>query len=132
MSKLRRDEIDVDAIAKRLGSNWGEPTEFGADGWAFETKGNAGTARRIFVTYDPTSDPEVPYLHASISHQDRYRLPSYSDLKEMARGVFGDGYSYQCFAPESAHINITSNVLHLWGRADGAMALPDFGREGTI
>lgn len=130
MSKLRRDEIDVRAIAKRLGSTWSAPAEFGADGWMFET--NTGSGRRIFVTYDPDSDPEVPWLHASISHAEDWRLPSYSDLKELHRGVFGDGYAYQAFVPEDSHVNIKSNVLHLWGRADGEMALPDFGRLGTI
>lgn len=123
----RRDKIDAKAISERLGPNWGQPTEFGDDGWAFE-----GPNRRIFVTYDPESEPGQEWVHASIAHQAPYRMPSYGELKEMHAAVFGDGFAYQCFVPPSAHINITSNVLHLWGRLDGANVLPDFGRLGTI
>lgn len=40
MIKQRRDEIDVLAIGKRLGPNWGDPAEFGRDGWMFEMRGD--------------------------------------------------------------------------------------------
>jgi hypothetical protein len=46
--------------------------------------------------------------------------------------VFGEGHAYQVFVPTSEHINLKENVLHLWGKADGTPALPDFGRFGTI
>lgn len=34
------------------------------------------------------------------------------------------------FAPGQP--NIAEHALHLWGRADGAIALPDFGFAGLI
>jgi hypothetical protein len=48
-------------------------------------------------------------------------------------GVFGRRrWAYQVFVPESEHVNIHPHALHLWGRADGTNALPNFGRFGTI
>lgn len=122
-----RDMIDADAISKRLGNVWGKPQVLGEDAWTIE-----GPNRRIIVSVDLDSDPGTEWLHASIAYADRWRMPSYSDLKQMHAAVFPEGHAYQCFVPPDAHVNITSNVLHLWGRLDGEPALPDFGRFGTI
>jgi hypothetical protein len=70
------------------------------------------------------------WCHASIARPDR--MPSYDDLVDLHRWVFGAGYAYQCFVPPSDHINIHAHALHLWGRADGARVLPDFGWAGSI
>jgi len=123
----RRDNIDATVIHCRLGRDWAAPKQLGDDGWIF-----IGQRKAIIVTYDPDSEPGVEWIHASIAHADPRRIPSYSDLKELHRAVFNSGHAYQCFVPNGEHINITANVLHLWGRLDGQMALPAFGREGTI
>ena len=123
-----RDMIDAKAIQTRLGFlNWREPDPLGEDAWMIE-----GPGRRIMVSVDLDSDPDNPWIHASVAYQDSWRMPSYADLKQMHAAVFGDGFAYQCFVPPDDHVNITSNVLHLWGRMDGANVLPDFGRFGTI
>jgi hypothetical protein len=122
----RRDHIDAAAIHERLGSDWEAPTPLGDDAWTIRGRGKA-----IIVSYDPDSEPGIEWVHASIAYRDTWRIPSYSDLKQLHRSVF-NGPAYQCFVPSGEHINITSNVLHLWGRLDGQAALPNFGREGTI
>ena len=130
--KLRRDYLDVAAMHRRLGPQWSKPRGWGEDAWFLF--GPVG--KKIIVSYDPDSEPGVGWVHASVSYelsgQPIVRYPSYSDLTELHRGVFGGGYAYQCFVPPDAHISITGNVLHLWGRLDGAPALPDFGKFGTI
>ncbi len=71
------------------------------------------------------------WIHASISWADH--LPSYEDLATLKAAVFGDDReAYQVFPAADRHVNIHAFALHLWGRADGAQALPDFGAMGTI
>lgn len=120
--------IDLVDIRHKLGSTWKEATPLGEDSFVFD-----GPFRRIIISIDPVSDPEHVWIHASVSYVDNpNRIPSYADLKQMHAAVFGDGHAYQCFVPPSEHINITNNVLHLFGRLDGEPALPPFGRESTI
>jgi hypothetical protein len=124
------DRIDIDAINKRLRQldrTWDKATAFGEDGWFI-----TGAHKGIIVSLDDTSDPGTEWLHASFSYQMPSRMPSYNDLKLMHRAVFGDGHAYQCFVPPAEHVNLTGNVLHLFGRLDGKPVLPDFGRHGTI
>jgi hypothetical protein len=78
------------------------------------------------------SDAEYPeyddqwIMHASVSFPDSD--PTYADLVTLHRAVFGrKRYAYQCFVPESSHVNIHEHALHLWGRVDGRPMLPDFG-----
>lgn len=73
---------------------------------------------------------DVDYVHASVADQDQ--MPTYDDLCLLHRAVFGDGYAYQVFAPREQHVNIHQYALHLWGRADGALVLPEFRSDGTI
>jgi hypothetical protein len=75
--------------------------------------------------------PDVEWVHASIANRDG-RTPTYDELKALHAAVFGDRWAYQVFAPPGRHVNIHANALHLWGRADGINALPDFGYLGTI
>ena len=70
------------------------------------------------------------WIHASMVLKGG--VPQYEDLTWMRSVVFGDGWSYQVFAPPDQHINIHANALHLWGPADGKRRLPDFGKHGTI
>jgi hypothetical protein len=121
------DRIDIRAIQRRLDRSWDKPQPWGEDAWFI-----LGPVQAIIVSLDLESDPGTDWVHASISYQMKQRIPSYADLKMLHRAVFGDGHAYQCFVPEDEHININSNVLHLFGRADGKPALPNFGRYGTI
>lgn len=118
----------VDALRMRriLGRDkWFPPTDFGPDGWLMRHRN--GTTSIIVTAAEMDG---VEYIHASIA--DSEMLPQYADLVQIHRAVFGDGYAYQVFAPRAQHVNIHPNALHLWGRADGAAALPEFGSAGTI
>lgn len=126
MTTSRIDMIDVDGITERLGDGW-EPEQWGDDTIRFN-----GPGRTVIVSYDPESDPDVPWIHASISYHQQWRMPSYSDLKQLYAAVFPGGHAYQAFVPPEEHVNIRSNVLHLWARLDGAPVLPNFGKFGTI
>lgn len=88
--------------------------------------------RRVVVTLGPTGPvPDDIWLHASISLQER--MPTYEDLVMLHKAVWqDDGWSYQAFAPKSAHVNIHEFTLHLWGRPDGRPELPNFGAAGSI
>jgi hypothetical protein len=130
MGRRVAELIDIKAINHRLRERdrtWDKAQAFGEDGWFI-----LGNGKGIIVTLDFESDPGTDWLHASFSYQMRTRIPGYADLKLMHYAVFGEGHAYQCFVPTAEHINITSNVLHLFGRLDGKPVLPDFGRFGTI
>lgn len=66
----------------------------------------------------------VDWVHASIAYTDH--MPTYEDLCLLHRVVFAAGWAYQVFAPPTHHVNIHQHALHLFGRLDGAPALPDF------
>lgn len=122
--------VDGLQLRRALGRKvWGVPRRNGCCGWVVDEGSDAAPLGRVIVTADHLSD-DVNWIHASISHTDR--LPSYDDLKILHKAVFGEGWAYQVFAPPSEHINIHVHALHLFGRADGARALPDFGRYGSI
>jgi hypothetical protein len=130
--ELRRNRLDVKSMRRRFGSYWSEPKPWGDDAWWFFGPGG----QKVIVSYDPDSEPGTEWIHASISYdtenQPFTRYPSYADLKRLHHAVFGDGHAYQVFVTSDEHINITANVLHLWGRLDGTPTLPNFGRLGTI
>jgi hypothetical protein len=108
------------AIRRALGiASWRPPAPHGSDGWSFVSRDRMSS---IVVSCAPYGDAE--WVHASIANRDS--LPTYDDLKMLHRAVFGDGWAYQVFSPPSDHVNIHNFALHLWGRLDGAMALPDF------
>jgi hypothetical protein len=114
-------------LRKVLGrTQWQPPIQFGPDGWKMLHR-NGTTS--VIVSCAPFDDGHE-YIHASIAHT--VRMPSYDELCLLHRAVFGDGYAYQVFAPRSQHVNIHHHALHLWGRADGKPAMPEFGAWGTI
>jgi hypothetical protein len=124
--------IDALAIRKRLGrEHWGVPRPFGEDGWSLDHTVLKG---RIIVTASEFTSVGEPagevWVHASISWVDN--MPSYGDLTMLHRAVWPAGFAYQVFAPPTSHVNIHSYALHLWGRDDGRIILPDFGKYGTI
>lgn len=122
--------IDGLKIRQRLGrQEWAVPRRFGPDGWLIERKDGQ---QRIIVTASPAPDEpdgSADWIHASMSGTE---IPSYDDLQRMHRAVWADGWAYQMFAPPAAHVNIHQSTLHLWGRADGTIVLPNFGMYGTI
>jgi hypothetical protein len=124
-----RSRIDIKAIYGRLpkGAGWDKFQPMGDDGWWA-----LGVGKGIIVTHDIASDPGTDWLHASIAYREPNRFPSYGDLKMLHHAVWGEGHAYLLFVPTKEHINITRNVLHLWGRLDGKAALPNFGWAGTI
>jgi hypothetical protein len=70
------------------------------------------------------------WIHASIAFTRE--MPSYEDLAALKEATFGpDRWAYQVFAVASEHVSIHNFALHLWGRADGKPALPDF-TEGLV
>lgn len=87
--------------------------------------------RRVIVSTGPGGEDDTEWTHASISR--RSAMPTYDDLVDLHRAVWGEsGWAYQVFAPPEHHVNIHEHCLHLWGRADGARVLPNFGRFGSI
>lgn len=120
--------LDPLAVRRRLGrARWSAPMPFGPDGWAYRAVSVDGRQRSIIISC--AEHDGVAWVHASIAGDT---LPSYADLVELHRAVFGDGYAYQCFVPASAHVNIHPNALHLWGRLDGKPVLPEFALDGSI
>lgn len=117
-------------IRRRLGAkHWAPPKEWGVDTWVLDSK---VTDARIIVSDVLAGfvDNDVDWIHASLSR--RFRLPIYEEMVELHKAVWPDGYSYEVHPPEQDHVNIHAYALHLWGRADGKRALPDFGRFGSI
>lgn len=95
---------------------------FGPQGFSADIA-RGGDHGSLIVTQSDYPDEPVEWLHASIAWADR--LPTYDELGLVHRAIFGrKRYAYQVFAPESAHVNIHPNALHLWGRVDGRPALP--------
>lgn len=129
--------IDILRIRKELGrKTWGVPTPFGPDGWRMDNLRTDDLAprARIIITagpsFDPDFDTDVDWLHASMSKSDG--VPTYQELVDLHRAVWGDGWAYHVFAPSADHVNIHATALHLWGRPDGRKLLPNFGVMGSI
>jgi hypothetical protein len=114
--------IDVLRLRNVMGrKQWQVPKPYGPDGWSM-----VSTDRRwgVIVTC-ADHDGRQEWLHASIAGSEE--LPSYEQLALLHRAVWGTkGWSYQVFAPRAEHISIHDYALHLWGRLDGALALPNF------
>jgi hypothetical protein len=107
---------------------WTPAARYSQDGWRLLAY--AGNGSVIVSTATRPADTH-PWTHASISYTDH--MPIYDDLVLLHAAVWGEtGWAYQVFTPASDHINIHAHALHLWGRADGAQVLPDFGQFGTI
>ena len=122
--------IGPDAMHRAMGTHkWTEPQPWGPSGWMMMAKNGDGIVIATLAPAPGRPDDEE-WLHASISR--KATMPTYGDLVKLHKAVFGDGYAYQVFAPPSDHVNIHERALHLWGRADGAALLPDFGMYGTI
>lgn len=124
---------------------WSPPHPFGSAGWRMYRLDESSTipVASIIVSQAPVP-PAAPdetrswlrydaseWIHASMTEHDR--VPSYDELMLLKRAVWGDaGEAYQIHPSADRHVNIHPHALHLWGRADGKPALPDFGQFGTI
>lgn len=118
--------IDALRIRGALGrKHWQVPTQFGPAGWGFVRHDRT---RSLLVT-ESEFDGST-WIHASIAGVDD--MLTYTELVAVHAAVFGDRYAYQVFAPSADHVNIHEFALHLWGRADGRPAMPNFGHLGTI
>jgi hypothetical protein len=124
--------IDALAIRRELnglpGAGWLTPRAMGPDGWLFMHESGR---RHVIVTCADYPPDNADWVHASMTGADN--VPTYHELAALHRAVFGDGWAYQVFTPTSEHVNIHDRALHLFGRLDGAPALPDFTRgTGSI
>lgn len=120
-------------VFKKYGYKIGTVTGYGPTGIVFRIWKEDESGRVLVTQSDhPETGDSTEWLHASISYNTV--VPAYEDLYVLHRAVFGrKRYSYQLFVPESSHVNIHARALHLWGRADGKPAMPDFGAiKGTI
>lgn len=116
------DEIDR-ALGIRFSWEW-----WGSDGIKGVAEGHCSETS-VYVTRDDWDG--FKWIHASVTRSDR--LPSYYELTALQKAVWGaGGYAYQVFADDYHHVNISPNMLHLWGLADGLNVLPDFTTKGPI
>ena len=112
----------------RLGP--GRASAFGPCGVAIRLYSAAAVCTGSVIVTQADHDG-AEWIHASIA-RERF-MPSYDELCCLKQGVFGpDRFAYQVFPPASQHVNIHERALHLWGRADGKPALPEFGASGSI
>lgn len=115
---------------------WAAPEPFGPCGWKMTAHDVALPIGTIIVTVTELPDAQASgdftdWCHASMSWTDR--VPTYDELVLLKSAVWGDdGEAYQVHPRAVRHVNLHEYALHLWGRADGAPVLPDFGRLGTI
>lgn len=100
--------------------------------------GWGGTPGSLIVTqFDPDAqvdDAAGAWLHASLAWE--LRTPFHSEMRMLHRAVFGRRrWAYQVHAPADRYVDGTGptpvgpgheHALHLWGRVDGAPAMPDF------
>lgn len=107
-------------------------------GWKKERSPSDGCAwssgeglDRLFVIGTIECHDGKFWAHLSCSRIDR--LPSWDDLKLMRNVFLGNTKkAVQILPPEAEHVNIYSNVLHLYHGLDGD-GLPDFtGGTGSL
>lgn len=131
-------KIPALTIRQRLGRDtWRAPVPFGPDGYKFlhqETYQDTPLGS-IIITCSEVPGHHLTgdlteWIHASWAWI--HRQPRYDELMQLKAAVWPSGYAYQVHPPESDHVNIHEFALHLWGRADGKPALPDFAPFGTI
>jgi hypothetical protein len=122
--------LHIRAVLKQHYKAVSRPREFGPDGWMFLVANVAQAPPSSILISCAEIEPGVDWIHASIANAER--MPQYEDLKALHAAVFGKGYAYQVFTPPALHVNIHEHALHLWGRLDGAPAMPEFGEDGSI
>lgn len=94
--------VDPLAIRRRLGRHaWRAPVQLAAEQWGFAHQRGDGS---VIVSVGPIDDVDGGlWRHASMTREGR--VSSYEDLCLLHRAVFADGWAYQVFAPQQAHVN---------------------------
>lgn len=105
----------------------------------FDGGGYLGSVRDLMIMASETQYKDGRWWrHGSVSLKNR-RMPSYSNLKDMKRLVFGDHrWAVQVFPRDDEHVDWAGDkrrpnskqVLHLYGCEE--VVLPDFRIGGTI
>jgi len=130
---LTIDGLDINPAAVRsafIRDRPGRIEPHGPSGFSLRLFASSGVCNGSVIVTQAEHDG-AEWIHASIARENH--MPSYDDLVRLKHGVFGpERYAYQVFPAADRHISIHDRALHLWGRADGANALPDFGRLGSI
>ena len=94
------------------------------DGRAWRHSGGMVVIASAAIEHDGNA-----WLHVSYSH--RMHMPAYREGRQVkALFIGGDREAYSVWATEGKHVNQHQYCLHLWARADGSRALPDF-TQGT-
>lgn len=116
----------INALHERLRDTQFHRKQIGLDGEAYA----AGDMTVIWSI--ATELDKRLWLHVSVSRPNR--LPSYSDMARVKAHFIGpDATAYSVWLPESLHVNIHPNCLHLWSPLEGDPPLPEFSRGmGTI
>jgi hypothetical protein len=130
LTQLACDPVHLVRTLRRAGYRPTPPSAFGPAGVSVRLHDQQGRhIGSVIVSQTPLDGAD--WIHASIAWTNH--TPVYQDLALLKAAVFGDRReAYQVFPSANRHVNIHEHALHLWGRADGARVLPDFGAEGTI
>lgn len=131
-------EPDIAVSVKRCMRAWSDNGyrlggwhEHGPAGFKFGLSHDVPPRLGSVIVSQAEMDDGIEWIHASIAWTQQ--MPTYDELTTLHRSVFGlRRYAYQAFVPADQHVNIHRYALHLWGRTDGASALPNFGEMGTI
>lgn len=109
--------VDILAVRKRLGRDaWHPPQPYGPAGYSMVSRNLRWQLIVMLIEADG-----LDYIRASLAGFDE--PPTQSELQVLHMAVFGDGHAYQVFPPpQHAH----PYSLHLFGRADGEPAMPEF------
>lgn len=119
------EPAQVRAVLARVPPSW-TLVERRQDGAAFRRG-----AIQVILSLELYDDHAL-WVHISLcgrTGQAKYCLPSWEELKRVKHDFIGDDrWAYQVLPPLTEYINRHAAVLHLFARADGEPALPDFTR----
>ena len=90
------------------------------DGWACRQKDGG---LRVIVDCEIKDDGNE-WLHVSYSRAKQ--TPTHADTIRVKAAFLRDHFAYSEFPPPDKYVNIHPHCLHLWARADGSAALPEF------
>lgn len=60
----------------------------------------------------PFQSLDVPLLHVSISHPERY--PTWDEIRRIKEELFGDKQAMMILPEKEIYVNIHKNCFHLW------------------
>lgn len=120
---IQEERARIDDIIDEVGVGWTKLAD-GEDGQMWVVGG-----MRVIWSVAIEMDGRV-WMHVSMSRLNQ--LPTYHDQKRV-KGLFigEDRWAYSVWSPSAQHVNLHSNVLHLWAPLTGEPPLPDFARGGA-